>query len=237
MDDNSTTVDKQQKTTSVKSHEEILELFQEIEQIEQELKNPDISSEPKEIISSDEEQLHPESQKETITETANDISRKKKKSFKKMFTPREKKKFRIKKRVKEKKSVKQKPAKKKLFKKTKKPSVDKEKSLDPIHSTFTLKLDKSGNLVGLEIPQAKKPKQKFSLKTVLKKKSKKSDSEKIQPSDVKGIKALPVKLKGLVSHIPFLSKKLSNKDKPASDSKTSKLSSIPKKIKGIFSKK
>jgi hypothetical protein len=54
---------------------------------------------------------------------------------------------------------------------------------------------------------------------------------------VKGLKALPVKLKGLLSHIPIISKKISTKNKSTEDNTSSKLSVIPKKIKGIFSKK
>lgn len=240
MGDELNSVDKQQKTSSVKSHEEILELFEEIEQIEQELKNPDFTNELQESISSEEKLITPESAKDNTVEISEKNRVKKKKSLKILFTPGEKKKtkkIKAKKILKRRKSSKSPSLKKKILKKNKNRAVDKKKSLDPSKSTFTLKLDTSGTLVGLEVPKTKKPKQKFSLKTVFKKKPKKTDDTASKSSDVKGIKALPIKLKGLLSHLPFISKKISNKDTSTSDSSSSKLSAIPKKIKGIFSRK
>jgi hypothetical protein len=239
MSDELKTIDKTQKTDSVKSHDEILELFEEIEQIEQELKNPDFSNKEKDNNISDDSSVIPELDKEQLSDFKKDVSFKKKRSLKKFFKRGKKKtkKIKTKKNLKQHKLLKLKFLKKKIFKKNKKPRASKKKSLDATKSTFTLKLDKSGNLLGLEIPKSKKPKQKFSLKTVFQKKHKKSDDTSSKSSDVKGLKALPVKLKGLLSHIPIISKKISTKNKSTEDNTSSKLSAILKKIKGIFSRK
>ncbi len=115
-----------------------------------------------------------------------------------------------------------------LFNKFKRKN-EQEEDIKPLKSTFTLKLNKKGDLVGLNIKKPKPPKEKskFRLKSLFKKSPK---DEKVQEKeDVGGFKG---KLIGIVSKLPF---KKGNSTTDSPKESESKISSIVEKIKGIFS--
>ncbi|MFO7677721.1 MAG: hypothetical protein R6V50_05000 [Thermoplasmatota archaeon] len=234
MDDESNKDPLLKKSSTVKSHDEILELFQEIEEIEVELKNPNnpINNfrDPKQIFS--DEKLENNIPNEEYGEQQKDEVLKEKKIQKNFFTGAKRKKpIKIKfiNIFKKPSSVSSDETTKKFLKEKEKKVIQKEKQIDPYNTTFTLKLDSSGNLVGLDIKKPKNATQKRRQAPLINGKTKTIDSP--SQSDVKWINKIQMKINRLLSLVPFLSKK-----KNSDDSKFSKVSGITKKLKGIFSK-
>ena len=221
-------------SSSIKSHEEILELFKEIETIEENIQNfdsdvdaplysDDVPLEERDIDLEQQPEINsPPIDKPTQKTHHTLFHRHKKKKIKKPTSHRH-----FFKKIKAKRNIKKDDELTQLQKQKKKS----KNKLDRNSSTFTLKITDNGDLVGLNIKKHPLPQEHKGLKNLFSKKegSKKQDTEK---SEVKGLKAIPVKIKAIFSSI---TKRRSGKD--AGESSTSKISGISGKIKGIFSRK
>lgn len=217
-------LDQKKGSSALKSHNEILDLFKELETIEENVKNPEVIEEiiiKPDIAKQEIEQTDITGEIEKDLDTSED-SVKKEKNHKLQFLS----KLRKKKKPKE-------PGKRFLklrrFKSIKTEDIHGE--LKPIKSTFTLKINDQGNLIGLNIkkPITKKEKKPLRLK-LFKKGAAKEEAPAV--TDVKGIKGIPVKIKGLFSKIRLKKSEASN-----SEGGGSKISGVAGKIKGIFSRK
>ena len=224
-------IGQKKASSALKTHDEILDLFQEIESIEKNIIEPEIIEE--EIQNDEQIEILEEMTKEA---KKMDASGKKEKKLNFDFLKRHKKK-----KLKE-------PKIKKHFLKLLKSKFGEikdaestelqgelEKAKDitkPIRSTFTLKKNGQGNLVGLNVKKPRPKQEKKPLRDRLFKRG--SAKREVAPveTDVKGIKGIPVKIKGIFSKIKS---KIPGGGK--GESTGSKASGISGKIKGIFSRK
>ncbi|MBU0497034.1 MAG: hypothetical protein KKC68_02410 [Candidatus Thermoplasmatota archaeon] len=95
--------------------------------------------------------------------------------------------------------------------------------VEPIRNVFTLRLTEGGELVGFDLKKLKASREKFSFKTLLKRKSASEDiqGEKEPPKGIKG------KLLGVVGRFR----------KRGEDEKSeSKIGGVLTRIKGVFSR-
>lgn len=203
--------------SGLKTHDEILELFEEIESIEDTLKHPETIEE--ELIKPETVEQEPV-QPEKTGELADEI----------VFieVPPESE-------IKKKKPKRLKIRRFLRFKKEKPGEISESTELQdqleepkgefkPISSTFTLRIDDQDGLVGLNIKKPKPPREKKHIRLPFKKKAAKEpkSEEKIEATGIKG------KLLRIVSRI---------KPKKSEGEGGSKISNIAGKIKGIFSRK
>ena len=227
-------LDQKKASSALKTHDEILDLFQEIESIEKNIIEPEIIEEtaiqPEEEIQNDEQivifkEIVDEPEKMDILKKLNfDFLKRHKK--KKLDEPKIKKHFLT--------ILKSKFGEIKDIESTElQGELEKTKDIiTPIKSTFTLKKNGQGNLVGLNIKESRPKQEKKPLRDKLfKRGSGKKEATPVE-TDVKGIKGIPVKIKGIFSKIKS---KMPGGDK--GESKESKTSGISGKIKGIFSRK
>ncbi len=216
-------LDQRKVSTSLKSHEEILNLFKELETIEENVKNPEVIEE---II------IQPDIAKQEVEQTditgeiekEPDISEDSEKKHKHQFLS----KLRKKKKLKEPKT-KNRFLKLRKFKSIK--TEDAQGELKQIKSTFSLKLNNQGELVGFNVKKPRQKKEKIPLRIKLFKRGETKDKTPAE-QEIKGIKGIPGKIKGIISKIT--SKLPLGKKGESSGSKTAGISG---KIKGIFSRK
>jgi len=219
-------LDQKKGYSTLKSHNEILDLFKELETIEDNVKNPDTI---------DESTIEPEIAKQEIEPI--DITEEivKEPVISEVIVKKEKKpKSKFSSKLRKKKKLKEPKSKKRFLKLRRSKSIkteDAQGELKQIKNTFTLKLNGQGELVGLNI---KKPITKKEKTPLLKKLFKKGEAKEKAPAEpeVKGIKGIPVKIKGIISKIT--SKLPIGKKGKSSESKSS---GIGGKVKGIFSRK
>ena len=214
-------LDQKKRSSALKSHNEILDLFKELETIEENIKSPEVIEEiiiQPDISKQEIEQTDITGEIEKDLDTLED-SVKKEKKHKLQFLS----KLRKKKKPKE-------PKKRflKLRRLKPKENEDVQGELKPIKSTFTLRINDQGNLIGLNIKKPRSKKEKKPLKLRLFKRGA-AKEEAPAETDVKGI---PVKIKGLFSKI-----KLKKSGGSKSEGGGSKISGSAGKIKGIFSRK
>jgi len=208
-------LNQKKESSTLKSHGEILDLFKELETIEEKILNPEIIEE----ISAE-----PEIPKQHIQQT--DITGEVEKKPKQKFLS----KLQKKKKIKEPKKWFLKLRRNKSIK-----TEDIHGELKPVKSTFTLKINNQGNLIGLNIKKPitkteKKPIRKNLLK--LFKKGTDKEAESVEKEEKKGIKGIPGKITGILSKI-----KLKKYSGGKGEKDASKVSGSVVKIKGIFSKK
>ncbi|MEM4258357.1 MAG: hypothetical protein QXL17_04305 [Candidatus Thermoplasmatota archaeon] len=184
---------QEERITSVKSHEDILKLFKEIEEIETRMKTPlviedieeaqpDVTISPNlELIEIQPEETEPNTQQIPV---GSKIS--KRKSVPKFF-------FKKKKQPEDTEDI-----KKTKFLKFWKKDTEKE-----LHPTFTLKIDSEGNLIGLNIKKPKPPREKKQRFRFLHRKHEKPDTqtpstETEKPSSEHGLKG---KMKRIIQRV------------------------------------
>ena len=233
-------LDDKKESASLKTHEEILNLFEEIETIEKNMIKPDITDDDLTEPQTDIPTMPPEKIKDStkkeykIEETPDNI----KKSMDKTYLKHHKKE-KIKKPKTKKHLLKFKKQRENKLIDNKSSELTEEKIKtkqinENDRSTFTLKLDKKGNLIGLNIKQ---PKEKIKIKTAVKGLIKRKPSEdKNEPSPDIKLK----EIKGITGKIKALPKVIKSKipsGKRNEDNKEVGLSKIVGKIKGIFSRK
>jgi len=212
-------LDQKKGSSALKSHKEILDLFKEIKTIEEKVKNPELIEETgiqPEILWQEVEQI------EEIGEVA-----------KEPITPEvpPDKKHKIQFLSKLRKKKKSKEPKKRFFKPRRlkpKETEDVQGELKSIKSTFALRINDQGNLIGLNTKKPRPKKEKKPLKLRLFKRGT-AKEEAPAETDVKGI---PGKIKGL-----FSKTKLKKSGASKSEGRGSKISGAAGKIKGIFSRK
>jgi len=217
-------LDQKKVSASLKSHEEILDLFREVETIEQNIKNPE---------SFDETVITPDIIGQEISQEGKTGEIIKKSHISEESLKKEKKlKFKFLSKRHKKKEMKE--PKKRWFKSRKlkvKKIKEAQGELTLKKSTFTLRIDKQGNLVGLNIKKPKVKKEKTKLRFKLFKKGKGKEAKPTE-QEIKGIKGIPVKIKGVFSKI-----KLKKSSERSGEKEGSKIAGSVGKIKGIFSKK
>lgn len=214
-------LDQKKVSAKLKSHEEILKLFKEIETIGKNINKPetieDASIQP-DIGIQDETQIKNKEEIEKDQQKLDGSGKKKKPKepkIKKHFLKLRKSKLG---EITDAEST---ELQNQLGKTGKKPKLK--------GSTFTLKRDDQGNLVGLNIKKPRPKKEKKSLSITLFKRGEGKKEATPVETEVKGI---PVKIKGVISK---MTSKIPGGSK--SESSESKTSGVSGKIKGIFSRK
>jgi len=220
-----------------KTHDEILDLFKELESMEQDIIDVHTTSDELDDAEFDEylEDLDdiydtitlPDFQDEGITSLPEphpeppSITH-----HNKPQDPHKTKRLFSRKQIKKEKKIKERPQKKKKWR------TAKSTPPKPVKSTFTLRLNSNGELVGLYVKKPPQPKEKIPLRQRLTFKRKKQPTPSADQPKVKGIKALPQKIKagvgGLRSKLPG-----GKKGKPAEKSSANPTG----KLKAIFKRK
>jgi hypothetical protein len=217
-------LDQKKVSATLKSHDEILDLFKKIETIEKNINNPEIiedASIQPDIGIQDETQIKNKEEIEKDLQKLDGSGKKKKPKepkIKKHFLKLRKSK------LDEITDAESTELQDQLCKTGKKPKLK--------GSTFTLKRDNQGNLVGLNIKKPRPKKEKKSLSITLFKKGEGKKEATPVETEVKGIKGIPVKIKGVISK---MTSKIPGDGK--GESSGLKTSGVSGKIKGIFSKK
>jgi hypothetical protein len=213
----STHSEEKQAIQNVKSHEEILTLLKEIDELEESIKYPEfIDVTPDTYV--DKSSRQNQRSDELSLPSAEDIKQKHKK-------PPKLKEIKAKWHFFSKKQLDEELENNEMLEISEFPQ--KIQNLEkPIKSTFTLHIDQQGNLTGLNIkkPKVKKERDFKSIFKIFKKKnaSKEIDSNETEKQGIKK------KLKNITSKL---------KRKSSKEGEESKLSKHIGKIKGIFSKK
>jgi len=176
-------LDKKRSSATLKTHDEILNLFKEIETIEENIKkqehieetviHPDGSEQEIEFIDVQEVEFI-----DITDETTKEVPFQEVPTDKKPERPKEKRFFHL---------------KRKKIGVTK----DTQEPLKPIKSTFTLKIDDQGNLAGLNVkrPRPKKEKKPFKFKLF-----KRGEAKESAPDETE-TKEIPGKIKGIFSKL------------------------------------